>query len=56
MIKNNPIVEKIETLRRELIDLTTRSSLDSLEVVRASVKLDNLLNEYEINKQKNSEH
>lgn len=52
---NNTIVEKIETLRDELLKLTARNSLSSPDVVQVSVKLDLLLNEYEKYRKKNNQ-
>lgn len=44
---------QIEVLRQELIDLAQRMGLTAVEVVEKSQKLDNILNEYDRQHQRN---
>jgi hypothetical protein len=44
----NLLIDKIEQQRKDLIELASRSTFSTPEVIKASVTLDKMLNQYEL--------
>ncbi|GAB2555043.1 hypothetical protein GCM10026983_23340 [Gracilibacillus alcaliphilus] len=52
----NNLVNEIERLRKEMSEVALQKGITSKESLAISQKLDKLLNDYELNKQKESKH